>query len=91
MKYAHPSKQIYERMRAGDVKVPVVEGMNAATAKKVEKLLKKMHMSDEEGDVFFSLLGSKGADKGIAEFLKKHSKFKKYEDELELVADAMGF
>lgn len=91
MKYASPEKQIYARMRQGAVKVPMLEGMNSTTAKRVEKLLTKMKMTDEEGDKFFSLVSSKGTEKGISEFLKKHSKFKKYEDELELVADAMGF
>ena len=71
--------------------MPVIEGMNTATVKKVEKILHKMHMTDEEGDVLFSLIAKKGGDKGIAEFVKGHSKFKKYQDELELVADAMGY
>ncbi|MCK5343042.1 MAG: hypothetical protein KAR20_06545 [Candidatus Heimdallarchaeota archaeon] len=93
MKLANPEKQIYERMRAGLIVIPetIMEGMNAQTARTVEKKLKGMGISEPEGDTLFAMLAKSGAAKGISDFVKKHSKFKKYEVDLFLVAGAMGF
>jgi len=90
-KLANAAKQIYQRMRDHvPAVIPVTESINAGTAKRVEKLLAKMKMSEEEAQDFFTYVNKKGLEKGTIEFIKNNPKFKKFEDELELVAEVMG-
>lgn len=82
--YAQPEKQIYERMR-------LKEASATARSKKVESLIKKIGMSDEDGEMLISLVSSKGADKGVDEFLKKNPEHKKHQEELDVIASLLEF
>lgn len=75
-KLCKPETMIYQQMRLNE----------SSKAKSIEMAFKKIGMSEQQAEEFFSLLGTKGIQKGIPEFIKKHEKFRGEEHILELIA-----